>query len=216
MKMWGIGAKRQRKYEEFARSAKQSMKNLREAPQRVWGICAKRKREYEELARSAKESMRNLREAQKRIWGIGAKRHREYEELARSAKENMRRWDLFQKGYNFFEIHGNMNTWVYEQKFITVWIIKYEGLFATGAVWFWKNYLKHNERPAARFSETKNIWSILKSPPQAPLGFWWGRFLKWGTWKKKRPLMKTVWDTMHLKRFVSANDSFRHLKRFIQ
>ena len=118
MKMWGIGAKHQRKYEEFAGSAKQSMRNLREAPWTFWLLDAV----------------------------LSPQPEKEWHSLWWKSKN---RGDLFQKGYNFFEIHGNMNTWVHEQKFITVWIIKYEGLFATGAVWFWKNYLKHNERPAA-------------------------------------------------------------------
>ena len=80
-KLRQIGAKRQRKYEESARSAEEKVRSWRGAPKRRWGVGMKRRRESEELARSAKENMRSQREVPKRRWGPGAKRQREYEEI---------------------------------------------------------------------------------------------------------------------------------------
>ena len=79
------------------------------------------------------------------------------------------------------------NSWKHEC--VSVWTEIYNSM--DDQIWLYEHCLL--QEPS---DFEKCIWSLLKSPPQAPLGFWWGRFLKWGTWKKKRPLMKTVSDTM--------------------
>ena len=91
-KLRQIGAKRQRKYEESARSAEEKVRSWREAPKRIWGVGADRRRKGEEPVQSAEESVRSWRKAPKRRWRVSAKRRREGEELAQSAEERVRSW----------------------------------------------------------------------------------------------------------------------------